>query len=103
MPPVPTSSASSYRSAISSPTTTLNCARPGEALSHGSVERLLPDAESLVQLGVRDHERDEHADAVRVDPGLEQQEAALGCRLDDLGREIGCRVLRLTVVDELDR
>ena len=30
-------------------------------------ERLFPDAERLLELGVGDHERDEHADAVAVD------------------------------------
>src|SRR6266536_3945661 len=107
MPPVPTSSVSSYRSANVSPTTTRTVPAPtrgyvakrpcplqprggarhragnvtracrktraAETLGEGRLERLLPDAEGLVQLRVRDHERHEYADAVGVDPGLEQE------------------------------
>src|SRR6187401_1037411 len=102
MPPVPTSSSSSYRSAMSSPTTAVNCARSSRGLSQGRLERLLPDAESLVELRIADDERHEDPDAVRVDAGLQEQQAALRSRLDDPARELGCRLLRLTVGDELD-
>ncbi len=37
-------------------------------LAYDRAERVFPDAERLVQLALRDDERDEHADAVRVDP-----------------------------------
>src|SRR4029453_1009901 len=99
MPPVPTSSSSSYRSAINSPTTAVNCARSSPGLSQGRLERLLPDAESLVQLRVPDDERHEHADAVRVEAGLQKQQPALRGRLDDPAGEVGGRLLRLAVGD----
>src|SRR4029450_5280325 len=103
MPPVPTSSSSSYRSAINSPTTAVNCARSSPGLSQGRLERLLPDAESLVELRVADDERHEGADAVRVDAGLQEQEAGGRSRLDDPAGEFGSRLLRPAVGDELDR
>src|SRR6266516_7520695 len=102
MPPVPTSSSSSYRSAINSPTTAGLCPWRLQ-LRQRSVQRLLPDAESLVQLGVRDDERRENADAVRIDPALQQQQPALGGRLDERAGRLGGRLLRLAVLDELDR
>src|SRR5205085_11780018 len=50
---------------------------PGTSLLKRRLERLLPDVERLVELRVREHERAEHPDAVRVDPRLEEQEPAL--------------------------
>src|ERR1051325_470498 len=100
MPPVPTSSSSSYRSAISSPTTAVNCARRSRELSQGRLERLLPDAESLVELRLPEDERHEDTDAVRVDAGLQEQQPALRSRLDDPAGEVGSRLLRLAVGDE---
>ena len=38
-------------------------------------ERLFPGAETVVELGVRRRQRAEHADAVPVDAGLQEQEA----------------------------
>src|ERR671922_125888 len=72
-------------------------------LRQSGLERLLPDLERLVELRVADDERAEHADAVRVDPGLEEQQAARGCGLGDRRRELGRRLHRLAVGDELDR
>jgi hypothetical protein len=37
-------------------------------LAEDGAERVLPDAECLVELALRDDEGHEHADAVRVDP-----------------------------------
>jgi hypothetical protein len=37
-------------------------------LGEGCAEGVFPGAEGFVELGVRDHERSEHANAVRVDP-----------------------------------
>ena len=37
-------------------------------LAQHRAERVFPDAERFVQLGLRDDERHEHADAIRVDP-----------------------------------
>src|SRR5438105_4576167 len=102
MPPVPTSSSSSYRSAINSPTTAGLCPCRLQ-LRQRSVQRLLPGAESLVQLRVREDERRENADAVRVDPALEQEQSALGGRHDECAGELGGRLLRLAVLYELDR
>src|SRR5712691_339521 len=105
MPPVPTSSSSSYRSATVSPTTAESYP-PGTALS-GRTERCLesvfPGPERLVQLRVGDHERHEDADAVRVDPRFEEQQAALGGGFDDPGGELGGRLLRAAVPNQLDR
>src|SRR5918912_145516 len=72
-------------------------------LRQGSLERLLPDLERLVELRVADDERAQHADAVRVDPGLEEQEPPRGRGLHDRRRELRRRLLRLAVGDELDR
>src|SRR5581483_12042853 len=47
-------------------------------------ERLLPGLERLVELAVGDDERDEHADRAAVDPGLQEQQAALQRLLDHL-------------------
>ena len=48
-----------------------------EKLVERRLERVFPDVERLVELGVGDHERAEHADAVAVHAGLEQQQPAL--------------------------
>ena len=45
-------------------------------------ERVFPDRERLIQLGVRDHERAQDADHVPVHAGLEQQKPALHGRID---------------------
>src|SRR5688572_19593207 len=112
MPPVPTTFLSSYRSEISWPTTTTvpfprapktEPGGPFLAVAKGVFECVFPDVERLVELGVGDHERAEHADAVRVDAGAEEQEAAGGGRVDHCLRELGRRLLRLAVADELDR
>src|SRR5919202_2120932 len=104
MPPDPTSSSSSYRPSTTSPTTGEGPSRTCRYLRAGSgLEGLFPDRERLVELGVGEHERAEDADAVGVDPGLQEQEPALGRSLDDLRREICRRRLRLPVGDELER
>jgi len=41
---------------------------PVRGLTENRAERVFPDAERLVELALRDDERDQHADAVRVDP-----------------------------------
>src|SRR5581483_4287304 len=60
---------------------------PGEGTPAASplkrgFQGLLPGPERLVELGVRDDERDEHADAVAVDARLREQQAALQRLLD---------------------
>ena len=60
--------------------------RRGELNSVGgqrSFQRLLPHAERLVELGVGERQRREHADAVRVDARLQQQQAVAARLLDD--------------------
>src|SRR6266540_6614581 len=73
----------------------------------GAVERrrksFFPDIQRLVDLGLAEDERREHADAVRVDPRLEQQQALAGGPLGDRARELRCRLFALPVADELDR
>src|SRR5438094_5491862 len=78
----------------------------GNARRHraeGSLERLLPDRKRLVELRVADDERAEDADAVRVDAGLEQEQAAFRRGLDDGGRELAVRLLGRSVAYELER
>src|SRR5207249_622710 len=72
-------------------------------LGQGRAERVFPDAERLVELALRDDERDEHADAVRVDPRLQQKQPSCRGGVDDRRRELRSRVLGAAVVDELDR
>src|SRR5438094_7218909 len=103
MPPEPTSSSTSYRPPINSPTTGEKPSRSSRSLRQDLLDRLFPHGERFLELGVGEDERSEHPDAVRVDPGLEEQEAAGQCSLGDRRRELGRRVLRLAVVDELDR
>src|SRR3989440_11582492 len=103
MPPEPTSSSSSYRPPMTSPTTGEESSQSSSCLRQDLLERLFPHAERFLELGVGEDERSEHANAVRVDPGLEEQEPPARRRLGNRGRELGRRVLRLAVVDELDR
>src|SRR5438309_926483 len=84
---VPISSSSSYRPAMSSPTTRGSYPVADRLRGERVLERLLPGAQGLVQLRVRDDQRNEHADAVRVDTGLEQQQSAPRRILDDRRRE----------------
>src|ERR687893_1859080 len=98
MPPLPTSSSSSYRSAINSPAAIRRNYRRGDVepeLPEDRLQRLLPRSESLVELAVADHERYEHADAVRVDPRAQQQQPVRRRRVDDSGRELRIGLLRL--------
>src|SRR6266542_6854236 len=67
------------------------------------LERRFPDLERLVELGVADHERAEHPDAVAVHARLQQQQSALERRLGDLTRELRSRLPRGGIADELDR
>src|SRR3954468_22220285 len=104
MPPEPTSSSSSYRPAISSPTTSVSVATGALSLRiEGGVQGVFPDRQSFVELGVGEDERRQYADAVRVDPGLEQQESALGGVFDDRRRCFGVRLLARRLLHELDR
>src|ERR1051325_2848975 len=119
MPPLPTSSSSSYRSPIRSPSmgardrggtrlddwrgcTPLERAGLGFRLRENCFERLVPGAERLLQLGIGDDERAEDAGAVRVDPRLQHQQSSLGGPLGYRGGEVGRRLLRLGVRDVLD-
>ena len=60
-------------------------------------------SERLVQLRIGDHERAEDADAVRVDAGLQQQQAAPCGLLGHPRGELGRGLLRRGILDELDR
>src|SRR5947209_19675029 len=100
MPPVPTTSSSSYLSAITSPTTAQLWRR---FLAECGFERRFPRGERLVHLRVAQHEGREDADAIRVDAGLEKEQALRRGRLGDRRREIGRRFLRLRILDQLDR
>src|SRR5579862_2179189 len=103
MPPEPTSSSSSNRPARRSPTIIARVPRASTPLTEGGLERLVPDAEGLVELGVGDDERDEHAEAVAMDPARDQEQAAgEGGSRDCLG-ELGRRLLAGAVGDQLDR
>ena len=66
-------------------------------------ERLFPGAEAFVELGVRDRQRAEHADAVPVDAGLEEQQPSLQRLVDDGLDELRRRLLRRGIANELDR
>ena len=72
------------------------------ALAENRCERLFPGAEAIVELGLRRRQRTEHADAVAVDPGLQEQETALQRFVDDRDRELRRRLLRRGVANELD-
>ncbi len=73
------------------------------ALAENRCERFFPDVEPFVQLAVRDRERAEHADAVPVDTGLQQEQPTLE-RLVDHGRgQLWRRRSRRRIRDELDR
>ena len=63
-------------------------------------ERLLEDVEALGEILVVDHDRNEDADDVRVEPAGEQDEAALARRT--LPRRGARRSLGLAVLDELE-
>src|SRR6059036_2004186 len=104
MPPLPTSSSSSYLSAIISFTATGEAFPVAPRLSRQScVQSLFPDRERLLQLLIGEDQRAEHADAVRVDPRLQKQEATIGRLGDDRARELWSGPLRLPVLDELQR
>ena len=66
-------------------------------------ERLFPGAETVVELGVRGRQRAEHANAVPVDSGLEEQQPALQRLVDDGLDELRRGLLRGGVANELDR
>ena len=57
-------------------------ARVADALGENGLQCLFPDGERLFELCLTDHERDEHTDAVRIDPRLQQQEPALRGRME---------------------
>src|SRR5688572_31543863 len=106
MPPVPTTCLSSYRSAISWPTVTtvaFPCASKTEPelRPERGAERLFPHGQRLVELGVGDHERTEDADAVRVHTRFQEQQPALGRGVDHGLGELGRRLFRRAVADEL--
>ena len=67
------------------------------------LERVFPDGERLVELGVGEHERAEDADRVAVHAGLQQQQPSLHRRVDHGLGELGRGLLRRAVGDELDR
>src|SRR3954447_7723107 len=98
MPPVPTSSSSSYRPERTSPTMRGGGYPPRNGLEH-RLQRGLPHVQRLVELDVRDDERYEDADAVAVHARLQQQEPALQRLHHDLRRQGGRRLL---AVDELE-
>src|SRR5215211_201943 len=101
IPPRPISSRSSYRPAIRSPVDT--GVKATAALTEDSFERRFPDRERLVQLGVAERQRRQHADAVGVDPGLDQQQSALRGGIGDGGGERWSGGLRRRIGHELDR
>src|SRR5439155_26616883 len=89
---------------MTSPTTAREVSRFRSPLRpENRFERGFPGVQSLVELGVRDHERAEHAHAVPVDAGLEEEQAALERGLGDAQRELRRRLLRAGVPDELER
>src|SRR4051812_45710142 len=100
MPPVPTSSSSSYRSERTFPTMRGGGYPRAVGLQRG-FQGGLPGAERFVELRVRDHERHEHADAVPVHPGLQEEETTLDRVGDDPRSKLGRRLAVL--VRELDR
>src|SRR5215471_14907268 len=100
MPPVPTTSSSSYLSAIVSPTTTQLWR---EFLADCCFKRGFPSGEGLVHLRVGENEGREDADAVRVEPRLQQQEPVPRSLLRDRSGKVGRRLLRLRVLHELNR
>src|SRR6476620_10937496 len=111
MPPVPTSSSSSYRSATTSSTIRgFSLRRRSYAplplpagLVEDALERLRPVPERLVQLRIPDRQRHEDPDDVRVRAGAEQQQAVAKGLSADCRDQLRRRILRLAVVDELDR
>src|SRR5262245_34779402 len=103
MPPEPTSSSSSYRSASTSPTINLESFPWFGRLTEGGGQRLLPRSERLVELRVGHAEGHEHADAVPVDTAGDEEQPAPQRRVDDRIRELRSRRPRCGVRDELDR
>src|SRR5262249_16491469 len=71
-------------------------------LRQNRFQHLLPGRERLLELAVRDHERAEDTIAVRVDAGLEEEQAADGRLLRDARRDLRRGLLRLSVLDVLD-
>src|SRR5204862_2369819 len=76
---------------------------PAVLRAENRFERGFPGVQSLVELGVGDHERAEHAHAVPVDARLEEEQTALERRLGDAQRELRRRLLRPGIADELER
>src|SRR5919107_431846 len=103
MPPRPISSRSSYRPAIRSPADMRAQATSRASLAENGFERVVPDRERLVELRVREGQWCQHPDAVRVDPRLQQEQAALRRGFGDRGGEVGGRRPRGAVLHELDR
>src|SRR5262245_3174886 len=66
-------------------------------------KRFLEDLEAPVEVVVADHERDEDADHVPVEPAREQDQPALPRSLGRPLRELGGRLLALAVGDQLER
>src|SRR4051794_17297769 len=99
MPPDPATSSSSYRSARTSPSSNDLSFPACASLMEGRPERLFPDAERLLELSVRDHERSEDTDAVAVDAAGDEQEAASQRFRHDRARERGRRLLRGRIRD----
>src|SRR6266568_2097186 len=88
---------------MSSPTTDCSFPVKAELRADNGGERVFPDAESLVELRVGDHERRQHADAVAVGPGLDEEKPVPESLFDHGRHKVGRRLLRLRIPDELDR
>ena len=80
-----------------------SCRAAERALPEDGRERLFPRPETVVELRVRGRQRTEHANAVSVDSGLEEQQPTLQCLADHGLDELRCRFLRGGVSNELDR
>src|SRR5262249_20139565 len=101
MPPEPTSCSSSYRPATTSPAIMSFTSR-GLASAESRLERVFPCAQRLLELCIRDHERDEHPHAgPGYAAGDEQQAPLERLRGDAVGELLG-RPLRRRIGDKLD-
>src|SRR5437763_16288504 len=87
IPPVPTSSSSSYRPAISPPPVAGAVPPSGALRPQRCVQCVLPHRERFPELLVGAHERRQDAAAVRVDAGLAKQQPAARRLADDRRRE----------------
>src|SRR5712691_8380451 len=76
---------------------------PPRRLRENRAQRLVPRVEGLAQLRIGDHKRAEHAEAARVNARPEEQEPAPQRFLGHPRGELGSRLLRRWIPDELDR